>query len=186
MKLFSEKGYEATTLADIASEIGIKKPSIYAHYPSKMNLFMVIVENVKNDYRTCWLEALEKSAPLPADERLDFIFFSVSSYLINNRDKLSFLVRLWLFPPADCGNDALSSFHKLTAELMDEVAAIFQKGMDDNIFHQESPEEMTHAYFCLLDGYLARVIRNPNVDYKKALSIIWKSLMLSPQKSYHA
>ena len=186
LKLFSEKGYEATTLADIASEIGIKKPSIYAHYASKMNLFLVIVEGVKNDYRTCWYEALAQSATLPADERLDFIFFFVSNYFINNRDKLSFLVRLWLFPPAQCGTDALIALDQLTGELITEIAIIFAKGMADNLFQHESPEEMAHAYFCVLDGYLGRVIRHPDFDYRKALSIIWKSFMLRPQQYYHA
>ena len=184
--MFSEKGYEATTLADIAQEIGIKKPSIYAHFPSKMNLFLVIVEAVKNDYRSCWLEALEKSAHLPADERLNFILFSVSSYFINHKDNLSFLVRIWLFPPAECVNDALVPLHELNAELITEIATIFKKGMDDRIFQRESPQEMAHAYFCLLDGYLSRVIRYPDFDYKKALSIIWKSFMLNPKKDDNA
>ena len=112
-----------------------------------MNLFLIIVETVKNDYQTCWFEALEKSTSLPADERLQFIFFSVSNYFINNRDNLSFLVRLWLFPPADCNKDAFVALDELTEELITEIATIFQKGMDDNIFHRESPEEMAHAYF---------------------------------------
>lgn len=186
LKLFAEKGYEATTLADIATEIGIKKPSIYAHYPSKMNLFLVIIEAVTKDYRTCWFEALEKSVSLAADERLYRIFFFVSSYFINNKDNLSFLVRLWLFPPVACGNQALVALDQLTEEMIIKIAAIFRQGMDDNILRRESPEEMSHAYFCLLDGYLAQVIRHPNFDYKEALAIIWKAFMLSPQKNYHA
>jgi len=185
LKLFAEKGYDATTLANIATIIGIKKPSIYAHYPSKMNLFLVIVQGVIDDYRTCWFAALEKSATLPADERLDCIFFSVSNYFINNRDKLAFLVRLWLFPPADCSTDALLALDELTEELIIKIAAIFQQGMDDHIFFHESPEEMAHAYFCVLDGYLARVIRHPDFDYKKALSTIWKPFMLRPQQNHH-
>jgi AcrR family transcriptional regulator len=147
-----------------------------------MHLFLVIVDAVKQDYRTCWLQALEKSASLPADVRLDAIFLWVSTYLINNREKLSFLVRLWLFPPADCANDALLPFDELNVELTAEIAAIFEQGMDDGIFQSGLPEEMSHAYFCVLDGYLVRVIRYPELDYKKALSIIWKSFMLSPQQ----
>lgn len=181
LTLFAEKGYDATTLAEIADKIGIKKPSIYAHYPGKMELFMDIVEYVTETYRATWTEALEKSASLSADERLEFIFFTISSYYINNRTHLSFLVRLWLFPPADCETAALSPLRELNETLIAQIAAIFKQGMDEKIFLLDSPEEMSRAYFCLLDGYSSRVIRYPKFDfnYQKAISIFCKSMLLS-------
>lgn len=181
LTLFAEKGYDATTLAEIADKIGIKKPSIYAHYPGKMELFMDIVEYVTETYRATWTEALEKSGSLSADERLEFIFFTISSYYINNRTHLSFLVRLWLFPPADCETAALSPLRELNETLIAQIAAIFKQGMDEKIFLLDSPEEMSRAYFCLLDGYSSRVIRYPKFDfnYQKAISIFCKSMLLS-------
>jgi len=184
LSLFAEKGYDATALSEIANKIGIKKPSIYAHYPGKMELFLEIVKNVQNDYRACWFDALKTSANQPADKRLEAIFFTVSTHYINNKDNLSFLVRLWLFPPAECAKNALDSMHSLNEELLEEIAIIFRQGITDKIFHPESPEEMAHAYFCLLDGYLARVIRYPNFDYKKAVSLVWKSFVLNPLQNH--
>ena len=44
MRLFSEQGFRATTVRDIASAVGIKDASLYNHYPSKQAMFDAIVE----------------------------------------------------------------------------------------------------------------------------------------------
>ncbi|MCE5286808.1 MAG: TetR/AcrR family transcriptional regulator [Pelosinus sp.] len=179
--LFAEKGYDATTLSEIADKTGIKKPSIYAHYPGKMELFLDIVDFVTETYRAAWTDALEKSIDLAPDERLEFIFFAISSYYITNRTYLSFLVRLWLFPPVDCEDKALLPLQELSETHIKNIAAIFKQGMAEKIFALDSPEEMAKAYFCLLDGYSSRVIRYPKFDfnYQKAISIFCKSMLLT-------
>jgi len=121
MKYFAEKGYDATTLADIAGEIGIKKPSIYAHYTSKMDLFMVIVEEAKRDYYQCWQKSLNDSHHLPADQRLYELFKSISQYFIADKVKMAFWVRLLLFPPADCPTDIVQSLKILNNQFINEI-----------------------------------------------------------------
>ena len=44
LDLFSKKGYDSVSLREIAEEVGIKKSSIYTHYPSKEAILMDIFE----------------------------------------------------------------------------------------------------------------------------------------------
>ena len=44
LDLFSKKGYDSVSLREIAEEVGIKKSSIYSHYPSKESILMDIFE----------------------------------------------------------------------------------------------------------------------------------------------
>ena len=44
LDLFSRKGYDSVSLREIAEEVGIKKSSIYSHYPSKEAILMDIFE----------------------------------------------------------------------------------------------------------------------------------------------
>ena len=44
MRLFSEQGFRATTVRDIAAAVGIKDASLYSHYPSKQAIFDSIIE----------------------------------------------------------------------------------------------------------------------------------------------
>lgn len=50
LKLFSSYGYEETALKDIAENVNIKTPSIYAYFESKQDLFEHIVSFVIEDY----------------------------------------------------------------------------------------------------------------------------------------
>ena len=51
VKLFSQKGYDAVSVADIADAVGIKAPSLYKHYKSKRDIFDSILDKINRaDY----------------------------------------------------------------------------------------------------------------------------------------
>lgn len=177
-KHFSEKGYDGTSLAEIADEAGIKKPSIYAHYESKMNLFMTIVEQAMHQYCDAWREALIKTAALNEDERLYVLFSAISRSFVGDRVKMAFWVRLWMFSPIECRSEILKSLKKTNSEFIDEIAAIIQHGMERGLFRHASAKEMAHAYFCLLDGYLMRAICYDDFDYKETMAELWSCFLL--------
>lgn len=50
LELFSERGYEAVSVGEIAKAVGIKAPSLYNHYPSKQAIFEAIVKQTAERY----------------------------------------------------------------------------------------------------------------------------------------
>lgn len=50
LELFSEKGYDAVSVGEIAKAVGIKAPSLYNHFPSKQAIFDAIVESTAVQY----------------------------------------------------------------------------------------------------------------------------------------
>lgn len=50
LSLFSEKGYEASSMGEIAGAVGIKAPSLYNHYKSKRDIFNAILEKMQENY----------------------------------------------------------------------------------------------------------------------------------------
>lgn len=50
LELFSEKGYDAVGVAEIAKAVGIKAPSLYNHFASKQAIFDALVENTTTRY----------------------------------------------------------------------------------------------------------------------------------------
>ena len=50
LTLFSERGYEAVTVADIAKAVGVKAPALYKHFKSKLDIFNAIFIDMKNSY----------------------------------------------------------------------------------------------------------------------------------------
>ncbi len=45
MSVFSQKGYAAATMDEIAEAVGVSKPAIYFYFPSKEKLFAAVLEN---------------------------------------------------------------------------------------------------------------------------------------------
>ncbi len=43
-KLFAEKGFEATTVEEIAAQAGVSKPVVYEHFGGKEGLYAVVVD----------------------------------------------------------------------------------------------------------------------------------------------
>lgn len=48
--LFSEKGFDAVSVAQIADAVGIKAPSLYKHYASKQHIFDAILKLMASRY----------------------------------------------------------------------------------------------------------------------------------------
>ncbi|GAA1850183.1 TetR/AcrR family transcriptional regulator [Pseudonocardia ailaonensis] len=49
LELFAARGYEATSMADIAAAVGIRGPSLYKHVASKQELLAAIIAHTMDD-----------------------------------------------------------------------------------------------------------------------------------------
>jgi len=65
LTLFSEQGYDAASVAQIAEAVGIKPPSLYKHFKSKQEIFTALLDVMKNRY-----DVLEKSMHLNGTDAL--------------------------------------------------------------------------------------------------------------------
>ena len=50
--LFGDRGYEATTLDDVAAAAGVTKPIVYRHFGSKQGLYLALLERHRLDLPT--------------------------------------------------------------------------------------------------------------------------------------
>lgn len=61
LTLFAEKGYEATSLQDIAREMGLTKPAVYYHYRGKQE----ILDDLAEPVRTALAALLDRARAQP-------------------------------------------------------------------------------------------------------------------------
>ena len=73
LRQFSEKGYAATSMSDIAKPLGITKAALYKHFESKQQIFDLIVEGTRERYDEL-LESLSLhlSDKKPAKKDVDY------------------------------------------------------------------------------------------------------------------
>ena len=71
LRLFSKRGYDAVSVEQIASAVGIKAPSLYKHYKSKKDIFDAIFEDTAKRY-----EEFIQTISIPVtDSKQDIVVF---------------------------------------------------------------------------------------------------------------
>jgi AcrR family transcriptional regulator len=64
LELFSEKGYDATSVREICEAAGITKPTLYYFYGSKEGVYRAIVEGALARFQADLIRALERDGSL--------------------------------------------------------------------------------------------------------------------------
>jgi len=54
--LFSQRGYHAASIEDIASATGVSKANIYYHFKSKEGLFLTLLDQFEAEWKALWAE----------------------------------------------------------------------------------------------------------------------------------
>jgi AcrR family transcriptional regulator len=99
LALFAEKGYEGTTVQDIARGVGIKAASLYAHFRGKKAIFRGVFDRALLAWDAAIADSFsgaQKDSSL-ADGLLDILY----RYALHamKTETYRFWARLYIFPP---------------------------------------------------------------------------------------
>ncbi len=92
-RLFAEKGYQGTSLADLAEELGVQKPSLYHHIQSKEDLLW----EVAREGAAAFHGALDGVPEGPAAERIRLALRAHLAVVGGQLDVATVFVREWRF-----------------------------------------------------------------------------------------
>jgi TetR/AcrR family transcriptional regulator len=98
-KLFASRGFEGTSLGDIAGQVGIRKPSLLYHYASKDALREAVLDHVL----ARWTETLPRVlfAATAGEDQFDAVTREIVSFLVDDPDRARLIVREALDRPDD-------------------------------------------------------------------------------------
>ncbi len=93
-RLFRDKGFDRTTVRDIAREVGIQSGSIFHHFPTKEDiLFAVMVEVIR--FNTDRLRRARDAHSDPVAQLLALVRGELQSIIGDTREAMSVLVYEW-------------------------------------------------------------------------------------------
>ena len=94
LRLFKEKGYHATSMRDIASEVGINKGSLYSYITSKEDLLIPVFERAMGLLVTR-MEEIAADATLGPTERLKRAIHAHITNVAEHLDELTVYLSEW-------------------------------------------------------------------------------------------
>ncbi len=84
LKVFAEKGYEATNVREIAEELGYTKSALYKHYKSKEEIWDALIDKLDIHYEKHF-GSVDNLPPIPASgEELVQLVNKMTSFTIND------------------------------------------------------------------------------------------------------
>jgi AcrR family transcriptional regulator len=93
-RLFAERGYQGTSLADLAAALGVQKPSLYHHIASKEDLLWEVAREGAAAFHA-GLDAVPPAAP--AAERIRLALRAHLAVVAQQLDVATVFVREWRF-----------------------------------------------------------------------------------------
>jgi AcrR family transcriptional regulator len=89
-QIFSQKGYHATSMSDIAGAVNLQKASLYHHVDSKQEILLSLLEEALDLVTERVGQVVNR--PIPADEKLRLAMYSYLETLTEQRDLAAILL----------------------------------------------------------------------------------------------
>ncbi len=124
--LFNRQGYDATSVGDVARELGLTKSAIYHHVPSKEHLLQRAVDDAL-DALTAALDEVAATEGLDAGERLRAAVRSSVQTLVAHLPAVTLLLRVHGNTPTE--KAALARRRSIDERLADMVRAAVDEGV---------------------------------------------------------
>ncbi|MCA9894152.1 MAG: TetR/AcrR family transcriptional regulator [Anaerolineae bacterium] len=161
LELFSQVGYEAASMNDLASKCDLSKAAIYHYFDSKDAILIALTEQVFQA-DTDALLALEQS-PLPAEDRLR----AYLQTLVEEITKLKPLHGMFMEFYSQAARTPVIRGHlqRYYDQYERTLTAIFQQGIDRGEFRPHDVQQTTQALMVGIEGAIVvSVIREADLQ----------------------
>jgi AcrR family transcriptional regulator len=155
IQLFSEGGFNVTSVDDICTQAGVSKGAFYHHFESKHALFIALLDG--------WLKnidnAIEASRGMPVPETFQRIAESCPYIFATAGGNLPMFMEFWLQASRDeeiwqASVAPYRRYHK-------EFTALIQRGIDDGTFVDTDAELAARMIVSMAMGLLLQSLMDP-------------------------
>jgi AcrR family transcriptional regulator len=149
LSLFSEKGYDATSVREICTASGITKPTLYHFYGSKEGVYRALVEGALERFRGELAEVMAGEAPLR--ERLQQMTLTYFEAAQSEPDLARFILALTHDPPSSAPRTDFLPFY-------DDILASVTRVIEEAVARGELSPGPVDVRLLVLMGALGEAV----------------------------
>ena len=170
---FPRKGYNNTTMDDIAAESGLSKGSLYWYFKSKDDLFAEALLSVFMNVGQEAVAAMEQYST--ASDKLRAVAQATVGFGKMVEGYFSLLLEFWVSSPRR--EEAGRSWIGLLTEYKDIVVEIIEEGVRNGEFKPVDAEQLVWAIMAAYDGLAAYVMFIPDMDLERVSQVFVETLL---------
>ncbi|MDH3997827.1 MAG: TetR/AcrR family transcriptional regulator [Desulfuromonadales bacterium] len=172
IKLFTEKGFEQTSMDELAREAGVGKGTIYGYFKAKGEIFLAYCE-AEIDFAFAALDRkIDEEAPL-VDQLIAQIMGQIT-FVTRNREFGRIFIREMSFP----GENTQLSCRDLDNRYIDKLAEVLSRAQKRGELPEESDLLLLIGHFHALYMLVISSLYNGNVSNIENAEIFLRSLIL--------
>lgn len=164
-KLFSEQGYDETTLQDIIDDSKVSRGAIYHHFKNKHDILSELTRRTQEEINS-FFKQVKEDTNLDSKEKIKSIIF----YFQNNLSRKNLVSNNWIekIPFA-----LLDNVRCTVKSLAPIFAEILQQGVDKDEISCENPELAAELILILTDIWLDPIVFSWNeIEGKKRIEYL--------------
>lgn len=174
--MFAQKGYEATSLSEIAGAVGIKTPSFYGHFQSKEQLMLEIWEDLVNAYKALMEEILEEVQSETMEEQILGLIRGYGHYFKQHPESYYLWARMMMFPPPEFRDRTMQDCMSIEAIIYEKIAGRMTAAIERGEIKAAPVEDLLNAFTVLKEGYVQWLTFYCTEDAEKQLKSLWPLL----------
>ena len=161
MKLFAEKGYDATSIEEITVTVGVAKGTLYYHFSSKEEIYNFLVEE--------GIKLLQNSIDIKTSKLSNYIDKIKAIVLIEIKIVLKYEDIITILLSQFYGKEARNQkCQKHIYEYISKIEEIVKEGIEQRQIKQGDPKAIASEIYGLICSSLVYKLRNQeNFDVMK-------------------
>lgn len=164
LRLFSDKGYEGTSIREIIEGAGVTRPVLYYYFENKEALFCRLVEAKFSDFTAEYREIREKTPG--CRERLKAIIARSFELTEKNPEAIRLILQVIFSPPQQGPNMDQSHLQKRRFRLIEEV---MREGLEKQEIAGGDAQSLALAFLGLMDMYIMAKNNRPSARLSREL-----------------
>ncbi len=160
MKLFAEKGYDATSIEEITATVGVAKGTLYYHFSSKEEIFNFLVEE--------GIKLLQNSVDIKTAKFSNYIDKLKSIVLIQIKIVVKYEDIITILLSQFWGSESRNkTCKKYVFSYIDKIEQIVKEGIEKEEIKKGDPQAIASEIYGLIASSIVYKVRCNKIDVMK-------------------